>query len=1212
MAITTIKLSGGTVLNQKIVRDAYGVFYFPDYNFSSKIFYVYKSIDGSSWTNVNTGLSCYAYPTMCVDSTSELHAVWHSASPYNIQYSKTINGVWQTPINLTNNEPQVNMGAVIAVDGLDNLHVVFARKVGTPLYSYPTVVSYMKYTASTQSWGAYVDITPVAMGAAGYHSPRFAIDSNNDVHVVWLGTNVPSDVPPWGYIECFYRKYTGGIWQSIVNLSNDNGHNATSPDIAIDGNGYVHTVWYEIDSTPSLRYKTYTTSWQTTEVVSGSAGYTITSAGISSDVDGTVHAVWTSPSSTSPTYKQVQYNKRTTSWQTKQEITSSSVDNKSACLMGSLYPVVNSAKPCFPTTGAIITWQESSTYNTKMYMTSDIALSSVLPHYTIVASAGSGGTITNTGDNFIREHGNISFSISPNSNYSISDVLVDSGSVGAVNNYNFTDVTGNHTISAVFAQINPVITVTTSGTGSGSIVPGTLIVTKGNNQQFDISATQGSVITNVYVDTVAQGAISQYTFTNVQVNHTLEVTFTRNTFNITSTANSGGTITPNGSNQYNANSSQNFDTKPTAGNSFSVVVDDSSVGSAANYNFSNIIANHTITSSFATVGTSYQIATNIYNLGSKGDSTRAIARTSNGDLHVVYSKYVSNSAYSSVYYAKSTDGGGTWTGETNISGYTTNSWFQLGPSIAVDSADNLHVAWQGLCTGYTSVTEIQYKKYTAGVGWGSVVVITTGMAYNMYNPIVLVDGSDIISLVYLGKQLTGTGLYCSRYSGGSWQARETVGTNIADQSYPVCGVVDTNGYLHVVWSQTTNLYYQVRTTSWQTKETAATSIVNTSKYGIALDMNNIPHIVYGTTSAVQYKNRIGGSWQTAERVSSTYDTDTEAYPSISIDSMNRIYIAWYGSTDKRVRFRKKNTAGWSDIAEMFYATTAANPGIELLHATYPIISGERKNTPRKGAVGLFYDTSASPYTVNIFKTSDLLFGVPGYTLTPSSGSNGSISPNVPTDVNSGGSQIFNFYPATNYLVADVLVDGSSIGHPSSYEFTNVTANHTISVSFAFDPEIIASAGPHGTIDPTGTTQHLYGANQLFTFYPDTGYAVEDVLVDSVSVGHPANYQFNNIVVAHTISVSFVLQTFVITTIVGNGGYISDSNPAVPYGTNKTIYITANPGYAISDAIVDSSSVGIVNSYEFTNVTATHTFEVTFSQTSTGGTPLSLFNKTLGV
>jgi hypothetical protein len=50
-------------------------------------------------------------------------------------------------------------------------------------------------------------------------------------------------------------------------------------------------------------------------------------------------------------------------------------------------------------------------------------------------------------------------------------------------------------------------------------------------------------------------------------------------------------------------------------------------------------------------------------------------------------------------------------------------------------------------------------------------------------------------------------------------------------------------------------------------------------------------------------------------------------------------------------------------------------------------------------------------------------------------------------VASGASRAFTITPATGYRVASVLVDGASVGAVTSYTFSNVRANHTISASF---------------------------------------------------------------------------------------------------------------------------------------------------------------------
>ena len=76
-------------------------------------------------------------------------------------------------------------------------------------------------------------------------------------------------------------------------------------------------------------------------------------------------------------------------------------------------------------------------------------------YYTITASAGTGGSISPSGSVSVREDTDKTFTITPDSGYHISDVLVDGKSVGAVTSYTFEDVQKKHTIEAVFAKDNP-------------------------------------------------------------------------------------------------------------------------------------------------------------------------------------------------------------------------------------------------------------------------------------------------------------------------------------------------------------------------------------------------------------------------------------------------------------------------------------------------------------------------------------------------------------------------------------------------------------------------------------------------------------------------------------------------------------------------------------------------------------------------------------
>jgi hypothetical protein len=229
-------------------------------------------------------------------------------------------------------------------------------------------------------------------------------------------------------------------------------------------------------------------------------------------------------------------------------------------------------------------------------------------------------------------------------------------------------------------------------------------------------------------------------------------------------------------------------------------------------------------------------------------------------------------------------------------------------------------------------------------------------------------------------------------------------------------------------------------------------------------------------------------------------------------------------------------------------------------------------------------------------SSPFAISIPNYTITASTGTNGSVTPTGATVMVCGNSQSYNITANSGYHVADVLVDGISQGAISTYTFTNVQANHTISATFALSAlTITANAGSNGSISPSGSVLVTPGNNQTFNFTPDPCYQIADVVVDGGSVGTPSSYTFTNVQANHTLSVSFARITYTITASAGSNGSITPGTTSVDCGSNQTFTITPGSScYHIADVLVDGSSVGTVTSYTFVNVTATHTISASFA------------------
>src|SRR5207344_1891362 len=102
-------------------------------------------------------------------------------------------------------------------------------------------------------------------------------------------------------------------------------------------------------------------------------------------------------------------------------------------------------------------------------------------------SAGTNGTIAPSGSVVVNHGANQTFTITPNANYHVLDVLVDGTSAGVVTTYTF---------AASFAIDTR--TITASAGANGTISPtGAVVVNYGSNQTFTITPSANYHVANV-------------------------------------------------------------------------------------------------------------------------------------------------------------------------------------------------------------------------------------------------------------------------------------------------------------------------------------------------------------------------------------------------------------------------------------------------------------------------------------------------------------------------------------------------------------------------------------------------------------------------------------------------------------------------------------------------------------------------------------------
>jgi hypothetical protein len=93
-------------------------------------------------------------------------------------------------------------------------------------------------------------------------------------------------------------------------------------------------------------------------------------------------------------------------------------------------------------------------------------------------------------------------------------------------------------------------------------------------------------------------------------------------------------------------------------------------------------------------------------------------------------------------------------------------------------------------------------------------------------------------------------------------------------------------------------------------------------------------------------------------------------------------------------------------------------------------------------------SSTCQATMNNNVSVTATFNLKTYTITATAGPNGSISPAGEVAVNPGSSITFAITPNQGFMVADVIIDGTSRGPKTSKTFTKVAADHSLAATFA--------------------------------------------------------------------------------------------------------------------------------------------------------------------
>jgi len=184
-------------------------------------------------------------------------------------------------------------------------------------------------------------------------------------------------------------------------------------------------------------------------------------------------------------------------------------------------------------------------------------------------------------------------------------------------------------------QLKKIHTIKVISNPGGTVEPGKdQFVVDDSDIEFNIQANEKYIIHDVLVDGHSRGDIQSYVFNGVSSDHTIEIIFEKNVFQIQAQSGSGGQISPQDTQEYDRGANMCYTITPDpCFNIDNVLVDNVSVGKVSQYCFNQIDENHTITANF--VSKKYTLSVDYTDGGEVSPSRQVIAECGSSQCYTI-------------------------------------------------------------------------------------------------------------------------------------------------------------------------------------------------------------------------------------------------------------------------------------------------------------------------------------------------------------------------------------------------------------------------------------------------------------------------------------------------------------------------------------------------------------------------------------------------
>ncbi|MFW9777611.1 MAG: hypothetical protein ACFFE8_02075 [Candidatus Heimdallarchaeota archaeon] len=247
-----------------------------------------------------------------VDDRGNIHVVWwdqHDVPRTGDLYSDIIYRRWDIStqswndqeIAYSTNGNTLGLDPKVLIDKVGYVHVIWLDDSNYMDVGTDADIFYIMRDELTGVWGEVEVVTRESANTGYSADPHFAVDGNNDIHVVWWDTT--SNLANSGTdSDIFYRKRfsQNNSWSTMRVISDTSNESSSSPQIAIDGEGTIHFVWDDYTSNfggndVDIVYRKYIPEldfWSGITVVSIESTSNSQEPSLITDMDSNIHVAW--------------------------------------------------------------------------------------------------------------------------------------------------------------------------------------------------------------------------------------------------------------------------------------------------------------------------------------------------------------------------------------------------------------------------------------------------------------------------------------------------------------------------------------------------------------------------------------------------------------------------------------------------------------------------------------------------------------------------------------------------------------------------------------------------------------------------------------------------------------------------------------------------------------------------------------------------------